>query len=914
MSVMVPDRVWVLRSPARLYVRRAGEPCLEHPRRFLAAFPAGALFVPLAADGMAFDLVGFGAEGPPAALEPACVAPELVDDWIVRLASIGCFSRPVSATLVVAGGSVRAAAGEVLRGDRALWVEGALPALALGDTEPVACLPTCDRLGITCLGATALEILTSAELLDARGLGPLMDTARHAGRFIARWMEDEAQATAARLRAAARQDDGRLEATFSHVTDIAFKDAVSADASEDPLQTALAALAPAAGIEVRPGAPALRTGRLDQRLARLAVHSAFRFRPVALNGAWWLEESGPLLVQDLLAGEPRAALWADGGYGLVEPGQATRVKVTAERAMSLAAVGYVLYPGLPETLGLKTLARFALNGAGKELGNLGAISILACLIGFALPIVTGEIVSTVIPDGRTSLLLHMAVIAAAAAFGTGAAALARGLGSIRLSSVIESKLQAAVWDRILSLPTRFFRDYSTGDLAQRVLAVDAIRRILTGSVITGLLSGVFGLMSFGLMLFYDARLAGLGIAFALCNALLLFGCARWQMRHLTTARDAAGRVSGEAIDILSGVLKLRVAAAEERAFARWGEAFAHQQAASRRAGGVAVLQSVMMALVSSLGLVGIFLVATLRPTPIELAAFAAFGVAFGQFNAALAAFAAGVGTALEVVPLFRSVQPIFDAKPEHSLKNADCGRLAGRLDVRGLSFRYQDSGPMILEDIDFCIMPGQFVAIVGPSGSGKSTLLRLLLGFERPASGAIFYDNQNLAQIDVRLVRQQIGTVLQSTGLVPGSLYDNIAGSKPLSVQQVLEAAKRAGLARDIAGFAMGLETVVSENGGTLSGGQRQRVMIARALVGEPALLFFDEATSALDNETQAIVSHSMEALSVTRLVIAHRLSSIRHADKILVLENGRLKEQGTYEELMGREGLFHKLVQRQTL
>ncbi|MFG1188453.1 NHLP bacteriocin export ABC transporter permease/ATPase subunit [Xanthobacter flavus] len=911
---MAPDQAWVLNSPARLYVRRAGEPCLEHPRRFLVAFPAGALFLPLAADGMVFDLVGWGANAPLAGLQPGRVDPVLVDAWIDRLASIGCFSRPVAGTLVVAGGAVRAAAGEILRGDRALWVAGAMPGLAFGQTDPVACLPTSDRLGITCLGAAELRILTSAELLDERGLAPLVDTARNAARFIARWMEEEAEGNAARLRAAALRDDGRLEATYSQVADVAFNDAVSAGATEDPLQTALAALAPAAGLDLRPGAPALRTGRLDQRLARLAVHSGFRFRPVALHGAWWRKESGPLLVEDLSSAEPRAALWEDGSYGLVEPGRAAPVKVKEERARSLAGVGYVLYPSLPETLGLKALARFALGGAGKEIGNLVAISILACLVGFALPIVTGEIVSTAIPDGRTSLLLHMAVIAAAAAFGTGAAALARGLGSIRLSSVIESKLQAAVWDRILSLPTRFFRYYSTGDLAQRVLAVDAIRRILTGSVLTGLLSGVFGLMSFGLMLFYDVRLAGLGIAFALCNALLLFGCARLQMRHLTAARDAAGRVSGEAIDVLTGVLKLRVAAAEERAFARWGEEFARQQAASRRAGGVAVLQSVMMTLVSSLGLVGIFLVATLRPTPIELAAFAAFGVAFGQFNASLTAFAACVGTALEVVPLFRSVQPIFDAKPEHALQTADCGRLAGRIDVRGLSFRYHDAGPMILEDIDFCVMPGQFVAIVGPSGSGKSTLLRLLLGFERPASGAIFYDHHNLAQLDVRLVRQQIGTVLQSTGLVPGSLYDNIAGSKPLSVQQVLEAANRAGLARDIAGFAMGLDTMVAENGGTLSGGQRQRVMIARALVGEPALLFFDEATSALDNETQAIVSHSMETLSVTRLVIAHRLSSIRHADKILVLENGRLKEHGSYEELMGLGGLFHKLVHRQTL
>ena len=388
--------------------------------------------------------------------------------------------------------------------------------------------------------------------------------------------------------------------------------------------------------------------------------------------------------------------------------------------------------------------------------------------------------------------------------------------------------------------------------------------------------------------------------------------ARRQLTHELGFREAEGRVTGKTVEILAGIDKLRLAAAEERAFRNWSRVFAEQQRAHWKSGRLRAVQLVITTVMPTLGIMGMIFVAGVDGNTISLADFAAFNAAFGQFVTAAALFSLSVGLVVEAIPLLRRVAPMLQEPPEVDETRHDPGRLTGRIEFRDLSFRYRRDGPAVLKDVSFDIAPGEFIAIVGPSGSGKSTLLRLLLGFETPEHGSVLYDNRDLAKLDVRLVRRQIGTVLQTAQLSPGSLYENIAGASILSDERVLDAAAQAGLAGDIANMPMGLETIASEEGGTLSGGQRQRVLIARALVHRPKILFFDEATSALDNHTQDIVKRSLDALDVTRLVIAHRLSTIRHADRIVVLENGSIIETGTYDQLMEQRGAFYKLAVRQ--
>jgi ATP-binding cassette subfamily C protein len=264
------------------------------------------------------------------------------------------------------------------------------------------------------------------------------------------------------------------------------------------------------------------------------------------------------------------------------------------------------------------------------------------------------------------------------------------------------------------------------------------------------------------------------------------------------------------------------------------------------------------------------------------------------------------------VPLVERLRPILRTLPEVDEQKTHPGALSGSIEVSHVSFRYEHEGPLSLDDVTFKVRAGEFVALVGPSGSGKSTLLRHLLGFETPDSGAIYYDGQALAEVDLRAVRRQIGVVLQHSKVISGTILDNILGASHLSVDDAWEAARHAGIAADIEQMPMGMHTFISEGGSTLSGGQRQRLLIARALVTRPRLVFFDEATSALDDRSQAVVTQSLRQLDATRIVIAHRLSTVEHADRIFVMQRGKLVESGTYQSLLDQKGVFADLARRQ--
>jgi ABC-type bacteriocin/lantibiotic exporter with double-glycine peptidase domain len=366
--------------------------------------------------------------------------------------------------------------------------------------------------------------------------------------------------------------------------------------------------------------------------------------------------------------------------------------------------------------------------------------------------------------------------------------------------------------------------------------------------------------------------------------------------------------------LLGGIAKLRVAGAELRAFARWSDAFANMRYSSARALRMNAIQAIAATSLPLVGGLGIFAIAGGGPHPVDVADFAAFNTAFGQFTAAVLTLASALNSSIDVLPLYARLRPVLSAPLEVERHRLDPGQLSGALTVHDLWFHYGENGPWALENVEFEVKPGENVAIVGPSGCGKSTILRLLLGLEMPTRGGIFYDGNDLKELDLRLVRRQIGSVLEDSALFPGSLYENIAGAEPIAREQVIQAVRLAALENDITAMPMGLASAVTEGGSQISGGQRQRVMIARALVRRPRLLFFDEATSALDNRTQAVVSKSIDGLNATRIVIAHRLSTIRDADRILVMEAGRIVESGTYDELMAKGGAFMHLARRQLL
>jgi len=489
------------------------------------------------------------------------------------------------------------------------------------------------------------------------------------------------------------------------------------------------------------------------------------------------------------------------------------------------------------------------------------------------------------------------------------------LALVRVEGKVGSALQSAIWDRLLGLPMPFFRDYTAGDLANRAMGIDAIRQVLSASVINALLTGVFSIFHFGLLFYYSPDLALWAIpliALALTVALIVGHL------HVKPEREVAAvrtRLSGTVLQLLTSISKLQVAGAEVHAFALWARRFGEQrkfQYRSRSHANWLRVFNVAFPVFAQLIIYAVAFPLLTQEMVLRPGDFLAFMASFTlSLTGVVGAGAALVGAAM-VVPMYEQARPILVAEPEVDPRKADPGELSGDIEIQRLRFRYDADGPMIIRDVTLELRRGEFVALVGRSGSGKSTLLRLLLGFETPEAGAVYYDRQDLAGLDKQAVRGQIGVVLQNARLMSGDIFTNITGSSRATLDDAWEAARLAGFDEDVRAMPMQMHTVLSEGGGTISGGQRQRLMIARALIRRPKILFFDEATSALDNRTQAIITKSLDQMRVTRVVVAHRLSTIANADTIHVLEQGQLVESGNYQELLEREGHFAAIAKRQ--
>jgi ATP-binding cassette subfamily C protein len=435
-------------------------------------------------------------------------------------------------------------------------------------------------------------------------------------------------------------------------------------------------------------------------------------------------------------------------------------------------------------------------------------------------------------------------------------------------------------------------------------------------VLGAVFTSVTALPSVGLIVYYDPRLALVAIGVLLVTLAITVGVGYRQLQRQRTQQRLEGRLAGVVLEILAGISKLRVAGAEAYAFGVWARTFGEKRRVAYAARVATNVLSTYYGALPVLASVVVFagVAFTPREVPFSTGTFLAFNAAFMQVLMATVVLGTSAMSMMEAVPLYQRVRPILEAVPELRADQQDPGELSGEIELSHVSFRYDPAGPYVLHDVSFQARPGEFVAIVGPSGSGKSTLLRLLLGFETPERGAVQYDGQNLAALDVSAVRRQLGVVLQHSKIMPGDIFRNIVGSTLLTIDDAWEAARRAALDEDIKLMPMGMHTMISEGGGTFSGGQRQRLLIARALAQGPRILFFDEATSALDNTTQAVVSASLDRLQATRVVIAHRLSTVMNADRIHVMVAGRIVQSGTYAQLIAEEGVFLDLVRRQLL
>jgi ATP-binding cassette subfamily C protein len=652
----------------------------------------------------------------------------------------------------------------------------------------------------------------------------------------------------------------------------------------------------------------------------IAAASHVRSRKVLLHDGWMRQDCGPLLAFTASERKPLALLpVAPGKYEVFDPTTRARGPLEATIAESLDPRGYVFYRPLPEeaTSGVE-LIRFALRGRRRDLLILLATAGAATLLGMFTPQATALLVDYAIPDADRGLLAQLGLGLAAAAFGAAAFRFTQGIAMMRVETGADVATQSAVWHRLLDLQLSFFRRFSTGDLLSRVTAISQIRAYLSGTTLRTLFSSVVALLNLGLLLYYSPTLTLVALAVALLSAGLTIGSGAMILRCYREILELRGRFFGLLVQLINGVAKLRVAAAEERAFGQWARAYARLARLELRQRLIQDNVRVANVALSTVSAIGLFAIAAslVRDggggAAITTGVFLAFNVAFGTFIGAIVGLSNTITDVMAIAILRERAKPILTDVPEVNERRTDPGRLAGRLDIDHVVFQYRQEGPIILDSVDLRAAPGEFIALVGPSGSGKSTLLRLLLGFETPMSGNIFYDGQDLAGLDVHSIRRQMGVVLQNGRINAGSLFENIVCGTQVTLNDAWEAARATGFADEIAAMPMGMHTMISEGGTNLSGGQRQRLLLSRALVHRPRLLLLDEATSALDNETQTIVSESLAALEVTRIVIAHRLSTIRRADRIYVVDAGRIVQQGSFEELTAQPGLFARLMARQ--
>jgi len=524
------------------------------------------------------------------------------------------------------------------------------------------------------------------------------------------------------------------------------------------------------------------------------------------------------------------------------------------------------------------------------------------------------IFDNIIPEASRTQMFQIGYVLVACAIAGTIFEITRSFATLRIEGNADANLQCAVMDRVLFLPPTFFRKFTAGDLAERTMGINAIRQTLSNVAITAILSSLFSCVYFILLFKYSSKLALVAVVLTFISISVTIFLAWLQIQHQRSLANIQGKISGMLLQLITGISKLRITGTEKRAFIKWADFFKEQSEINYKSGTISNIMVTFTTVFPVLASMAIFFFVTSKEmTQFSTGSFLAFNSAYGSFQIALLQVSSVIMTIIAIIPLYERSKPILEAIPEVDQNKQHPGKLKGNLEISHINFSYSQDEPLVLKDISIDIKAGHFVAIVGSSGSGKSTLFRLLLGFEEQNSGSIYYDDQDIHNLDVREVRRQIGVVLQNSQIMPGDIFKNIIGaSSVLTLDDAWEAVKMAGLEQDIKAMPMGMHTMVQAGGGSLSGGQKQRLMIARAIVHKPKVIYFDEATSALDNQTQALVTQSIEKLKATRVVIAHRLSTIINADKIIVLEKGTIVEQGTYQELMDQSGIFANLAKRQ--
>lgn len=639
------------------------------------------------------------------------------------------------------------------------------------------------------------------------------------------------------------------------------------------------------------------------------------YRTVELREGWQKDAFGPMLARRKEDGMPVALIPNSFRGYRMKDASGKSITVSGKQAAELQEDALCFYRPLPlKAIGISDLMVYLKDCMNT--GDLALIVLLTLLIvmtGLMVTRLTKMMTGFVLSYGNAAILWGTAGFLLCTAVSSQLLSAAHDLAMARIETKTSLAVQAAMMHRLLSLPAPFFRSYSSGELSRRSQAVNQLCSLLLGSVFSTGITSLASLLYVGQIFRYAPGLTRPALCVIACTVGMSLVTTWSKMKLSKRQMEFSAKENGLSYALITGVQKIKLAGAEKRAFAKWADAYSKGAELEYNPPLFLKINSSLITAISLAGtLVMYYLAVKTQVSPSE---YLAFNVTYGMVTGAFTSFAGIAVSVAQIRPILEMAEPILKAEPEVSEGREILTKISGGIELNNVSFRYHEHMPYVIDGMNLKIKAGEYVAICGKSGTGKSSLMRLLLGFETPERGAIYYDGKDLTKIDLRSLRKKIGAVTQDGSLFQGDIYSNIVISAPqLSVDEAWEAAEIAGIADDIRAMPMGMNTVISEGQGGFSGGQKQRLMIARAIAPKPKILMFDEATSALDNKTQKQVSEALDQLKCTRIVIAHRLSTIRHCDRILYLEDGKIAEDGTYDELIAKGGKFAELVQRQRL
>ena len=654
----------------------------------------------------------------------------------------------------------------------------------------------------------------------------------------------------------------------------------------------------------------------DEQLEYLMRPNGIMRRTVQLDDGWYRDASGAMLGIRSDTGEVVALLPNKlSGYSFLDSNTGKKVRIGRRNEKLLERQAICFYKPFPlKKLGIPQLLRYIAESLTvSDALLIVATTALVIGIGMLAPVINKLLFQDVLEAKSMRLLLAAAVYLIAVTLSKLMMETANSIATGRLSRKMDISVSAATMMRVLSLPTSFFKKYGSGELSSHTQQVNTLCSMLISAIFTSGLASLFSLASIAQIFQYAPALVVPALIIILVTIAQSAFVTILQQKYSTQEMELSAKESGMVYAMIGGVQKVRLAGAEKRMFSRWANLYAKRSKLTYQPTLFLTVNGAVTVAISLVGTIVMYQMAVL--SHISVANYMAFNTAYGIVSGAFMSLASTAMTFAEIGPVLKMAKPILEAEPEVSEGKRVITQLNGNIEVSNVSFKYEDNGPLIVNNLSLKIKSGQYVAIVGTTGCGKSTLIRLILGFEKPQKGAIYYDGKDLSTIDLKSLHRKIGTVMQDGKLFQGDIFSNITISAPwLTMDDAWEAAEYAGIADDIRQMPMGMFTLIAEGSGGISGGQKQRLMIARAVAPKPRILIFDEATSALDNITQKKVSEFLDQLKCTRLVVAHRLSTIRQCDRIIVLDKGRIVEDGTYDELVKKNGVFKELVARQQI